>query len=50
MSQPELMLDRIIGTEGALRLPTTYDYPPIPSVNPIPTYSCEDDLSIEDLI
>ena len=40
----------LIGTEGALRLPTTYDNHPIPS-HPIPsTYSCEDDLSIEDLI
>ena len=35
-----------ICTEGDLRLPTTYDNHPS---NPF-TYSCEDDLSIEDLI
>ena len=36
----------VISTEGALMLPTTYDnHPSNPS-----TYSCEDDLSIEDLI
>ena len=34
----------IISTEGALKLPWTYDD------HPIPTYSSEDDLSIEDLI
>ena len=38
----------LISTEGALRLPTTYDNHPMPSVHPsIPTYSCEEDLSIE---
>ena len=36
-----------ISTEGALRLPTTYDNHP--SVRP-PTYSCEDDISNEDVI
>ena len=36
-----------INSEGALRLPTTYDNHPIPIPS---TYSCEDDLSIEDLI
>ena len=42
----------IIGTKGALRLPTTYDnLPSNPTKShPIPTYSCKDDLSIEDLI
>ena len=47
----------LISTEGALRLPPTYEDHPIPShplpsypSNPIPTYSCEDDLSIKDLI
>ena len=35
----------IICTEGALRLPTTYDNHPIQS-HPS-TYSCEDDLSID---
>ena len=41
---------RLISTEGALRLPTTYDSHPI-QTNPIrPTYSCEDDLFIEDVI
>ena len=40
--------DNLISTKGALRLPTTYDNHPS---NPIPSiYSCEDDLSIEDLI
>ena len=39
-----------ISIKGALRLPTSYDNHPIQS-HPIPsTYSCEDDLSIEDLI
>ena len=43
-------LTKAIISTGALRLPTTFDNHlsnPIPS---IPTYSCEDDLSIEDLI
>ena len=46
---------RLISTKGALRLPTTYDnHPNQTQPNPIPsipsTYSCEDDLFIEDLI
>ena len=33
--------ESVLSTEGALRLPTTYDNHPIPSVHPsIPTYSC----------
>ena len=36
-----------IGTEGALRLPTTYDNHPIQPIQPIPTYSYGDYLSIE---
>ena len=58
----------LISTKGALRLPTTYDNPPILSIHPPSyldqgspvtetqglrgrsTYSCEDDLSIKDLI
>ena len=36
----------LISIEGTLRLPTTYDNHP----NPIPsTYSCEDNLGIEDV-
>ena len=41
------------GTKGALRPPTAYDNHPFhPTIHPIrpSTYSCEDDLSIEDLI
>ena len=34
-----------ISTEGALRLPTTYDNHPSDQPNPIPTYGIEDDLS-----
>ena len=44
-----------IGTEGAFRLPTTYDNHPSNPIQSSPsiqasTYSSEDDLSIEDLI
>ena len=44
-----------ISTEGALRLPTTYDNHPSNPIQSPPsiqasTYSSEDDLSIEDII
>ena len=49
-----LSCNYIISTEGALRLPTTYDNHPSIQPNPIPshptTYNCEDYLSIENLI
>ena len=43
----------LFSTKGALRPPTAYDNHPFhPTIHPIrpSTYSCEDDLSIEDLI
>ena len=41
----------VISTEGALRLPMTYDnHPSNPTQSHPSTYSCEDDLSIEGLI
>ena len=38
----------VVSTEGALRLPMTYEDHPTQS-HPIPTYSCEDDLYITNL-
>ena len=43
----------LFSTKGTLRPPTAYDNHPFhPTIHPIrpSTYSCEDDLSIEDLI
>ena len=40
----------LFSTEGALRLPTTFNNHQSNQIPSIPTYSCEDDLSIEDLI
>ena len=46
-----ILMRLLISTEAALRLPTTCDNHPIPSIPSHPsTYCCQDDLSIEYLI